>query len=46
MDDGIPKGDIFKIQKLTKFFGFLFSPRGKRENRSSNFVNGVLFSSL
>lgn len=45
---GRDRGDIFKIQKITKFFGFLFSPhraeKGKIGRR--NFVNGVLFSSL
>jgi len=46
--EGRDRGDIFKIQKITKFFGFLFSPhraeKGKIGRR--NFVNGVLFSSL
>ena len=46
--EGRDRGDIFKIQKISKIFGFLFSPnraeKGKIGRR--NFVNGVLFSSL
>jgi|TARA_B110000483_G_scaffold243284_1_gene332279 hypothetical protein len=41
-------GDIFKIQKISKFFGFLFSPHREEKGKIGrrNFVNGVLFSSL
>lgn len=50
MDDGRGViGAIFsKFKKISKIFGFLFSPnlaeKGKIGRR--NFVNGVLFSSL
>ena len=44
---GVIGGYFQNSKNFKNFWIFVFTePRGKRENRSSNFVNGVLFSSL